>query len=482
MKALVFQGKKMLFRREVVLALGSSLTGPIWAQEKKDKKWDVIVVGSGVAGLSAACAALQNGAHNVLILEKSPIVGGHSILSTGYVAGIDRKRQEKQGIVDSPELMLQNMLEIGGNKNDVSLAKIVCYQSESTINWLEELGIKWDDRIFQTVAGLHPRSHITGLVRAGHDYVMTLLQYALKHGAKLNLRTRVLDLIEMDGKVIGVNIQNPSGSVSKLFSRTVILATGGFTANVSLRMKYDSRLGPEFPTTANPFGKNFDGATGDGLIMAQKIGAATKDVEYLQLIPFWGGRLLDYVGGDIYVNIIGKRFVNEAASWKEVSDAILLQPQREIWAITDAQSQKGASLGIKLINKVIKKANSIEEMASEMKISPQTLRQTIDFYNQNAKKGKDPIFGKNIFTQTIDRPPYYFGKEKLGVHFCCGGIKFNQLAEVVKTDGDIIPGLYVCGEASGGPHGHDRLGGVALMSAFVFGKIAGIQASKFRNL
>ncbi|WP_304405577.1 FAD-binding protein [Turicimonas muris] len=121
-------------------------------------------------------------------------------------------------------------------------------------------------------------------------------------------------------------------------------------------------------------------------------------------------------------------------------------------------------------------------MASEMKVSPQTLRQTIDFYNQNAKKGKDPIFGKNIFTQTIDRPPYYFGKEKLGVHFCCGGIKFNQLAEVVKTDGDIIPGLYVCGEASGGPHGHDRLGGVALMSAFVFGKIAGIQASKFRNL
>lgn len=98
---------------------------------------------------------------------------------------------------------------------------------------------------------------------------------------------------------------------------------------MELRKKYDPRLGQEFPTTANPFGSTFDGATGDGLLMAQRIGAATKDAEYLQLIPFWGGRLLDYVGGDIYVNTVGKRFVNEGGSWKEVSEAILKQPERE---------------------------------------------------------------------------------------------------------------------------------------------------------
>ena len=150
-----------------------------------------------------------------------------------------------------------------------------------------------------------------------------------------------------------------------------------------------------------------------------------------------------------------------------------------MWAITDSQSQKGASLGIKLMNKVIKKADTVEEMAAQMKVPKKILEETLETYNRYAKEGKDPLFGKTQFTQTIDRPPYYFGKEKLGVHFCCGGIKLNKNAEVVPTSGGIIPGLYVCGEASGGPHGHDRMGGVALMSAFVFGRIAGKEAVAF---
>lgn len=468
-----------MFRRKLLVAIGSSLSLPIWAGDTEEKVWDVIVVGSGAAGLSAAASALQANAQSVLIVEKGPIVGGHSILSTGYVAGVDTKRQKKLGITDSPELMLQNMLDIGGHKNDYGLAKIVCDQSENVVYWLEELGIKWDERIFQTVAGMHPRSHITSPVRAGYDYVMTLLKYVLNNGAILRLNTKAIDLICNDGTVQGILAEEKDGHIHKFSAKTVILATGGFTANVELRTKYDPRLGQEFPTTANPFGTTFDGATGDGLIMAQKLGAAIKDAEYLQLIPFWGGRLLDYVGGDIYVNTVGRRFVNEGGSWKEVSEAILQQPKREMWAITDSQSQKGASLGIKLMNKVIKKADSVEEMASQMKVPRKILKETLETYNQYAREGKDPLFGKNQFTQTIDRPPYYFGKERLGVHFCCGGIKLNKNAEVVKTSGEIIPGLYVCGEASGGPHGHDRMGGVALMSAFVFGRIAGRQATAF---
>ena len=470
-----------MIRRELLAATVSSFSFPLWANGLEDEIWDVIIVGSGVAGLSAACSALQAGSKRILILEKGPIVGGHSILSTGYVAGVDRKRQKKLGIADSPELMLRNMLDIGGHENDFELAKIVCYQSEETIYWLEDLGIKWEERIFQTVAGLHPRSHITSPVRAGYDYVMTLLKFALSKGAVLKLNTRATDLIYENGSVKGILATDTNGLSQKYSGKATILATGGFTANVELRKKYDPRLGQEFPTTANPFGSTFDGATGDGLLMAQRIGAATKDAEYLQLIPFWGGRLLDYVGGDIYVNTVGKRFVNEGGSWKEVSEAILKQPEREIWAITDSQSQKGASLGIKLMNKVISKADSIEEMAVQMKVPKKILKETLETYNHYASEGKDPLFGKALFTQTIDRPPYYFGKEKLGVHFCCVGIKLNKNAEVVSTSGSILPGLYVCGEASGGPHGHDRMGGVALMSAFVFGRIAGKQASAFRG-
>ncbi len=210
--------------------------------------------------------------------------------------------------------------------------------------------------------------------------------------------------------------------------------------------------------------------------MAQKLGAATKDAEFLQLIPFWGARLLDYVGADIYVNNQGFRFVNEAASWRDVSNAILEQDKREMWAITDSQSKKGASLGVKLMNGTVKKASTIKEMAKAMGVPIQNLEETIRSYNKFSAEGMDPIFGKKVFTQQINQPPFYFGKEKLAVHFCCGGIKLNKNAEVVKLDGSIIPGLYVCGEASGGPHGHDRLGGVALTSAFVFGRIAGRNA------
>lgn len=206
------------------------------------------------------------------------------------------------------------------------------------------MGVKWDGNIYQTVAGLHPRSHITNFVRAGYDYVMALLSSAKRMGAKLALNTKALDLIEKDERVIGIRVQNLDGSITDLFAKAVILATGGFTANVELRSKFDPRLGSEFPTTANPNRKSFDGATGDGLIMAQKLGAATKDAEFLQLIPFWGGRLLDYVGADIYVNNQGFRFVNEAASWRDVSNAILEQDKREMWAITDSQSKKEPAL------------------------------------------------------------------------------------------------------------------------------------------
>lgn len=468
----------MISRR---LFLSTLAAAPLVSYAQESTHWDVIVVGSGAAGLSAACSALEHGASKVLILEKGPVVGGHTILSTRYVAAVDRPRQSRMGIKDSPQKMLEDMLDVGGSLNDRALAQIVCEQSEAVIYWLEKHGVRWDDKIYQTVAGLHPRSHITNFVRAGYDYVIALLNSAKESGAKVLLNAKVNRLLEKNGHVLGVEVKRSDGKVDSFYSNAVILATGGFTANVSLRQKYDPRLTSEFPTTANPNGTLFDGATGDGLIMAQALGADTKDAEYLQLIPFWGGRLLDYVGADIYVNNQGERFVNEAASWKTVSDAILKQDRREMWAITDAQSTKGASLGVKLMNGTVKKASTIEEMARSMQVPVQNLINTIQEYNTFAEKGFDPFFGKALFTQLINTAPYYFGKEKLAVHFCCGGIKLNAKAEVVRKDGSSIPGLYVCGEASGGPHGHDRLGGVALTSAFVFGRIAGENAAKFEG-
>lgn len=467
-----------MIKRRQLLKTAAVMSIPLLA-EAKEQVWDVIVVGTGVAGLSAAVSAIQNGAKKVLILEKNSVIGGHSIVSTGYVSAVDPKRQSPEDPKDSPELMLQNMLEIGGNKNDINLARIVCERSGEIIDWLEDIGVKWEPKLFQTAAGLFPRSHITNPVRAGYDYVTTLNRYAVRHGAKLLLNARAVSLLETNGIVSGVMVSINSNPAIPLLSKAVILATGGFTANVKMRQKFDKRLTPEFSTTANPFGNNFDGATGDAITMTEPLGAALKDVEYIQLIPFWGGRLLDYVGGDIFVNKLGKRFVSESAPWKEISEAVLRQPDREMWAITDSQSRKGASLGIKLMNGVVHKADSVREMADVMKVNPDILESTLDLYNRFAVLKEDPLFHKNSILQTISKPPFYFGLEKLCVHFCCGGVRFNENAQVTNAEAKAIPGLYVCGEASGGPHGHDRMGGVALTSAFVFGKIAGQHAVNY---
>lgn len=210
--------------------------------------------------------------------------------------------------------------------------------------------------------------------------------------------------------------------------------------------------------------------------MTEPLNAELRDVEYVQLIPFWGGRLLDYVGGDIFVNKLGERFVSESAPWKEISEAVLRQPGKTMWAITDSQSRKGASLGIKLMKGVVHKADSIDEMARAMDVPSLVLQRTLNTYNKYAEQGEDPEFHKNCFTQQINKPPFYFGLERLCVHFCCGGLRFNENGQVLNKDGNVIEGLYVCGEASGGLHGHDRMGGVALTSAFVFGRIAGRHA------
>lgn len=451
----------------------------VFASGLKDTVWDVIVIGSGAAGLTAAASSKEAGARNVLLLEKAPSLGGHTIVSTGYVSAVDPPRQKTQGIVDSPELMLANMLDIGGGKNDIELARVVCENSQSAIEWLESIGVKWEPEVTQTVAGVFPRSHRSNRIRAGYDYILALNRYARKLGVSIKLRTRAKELIERYGKVEGVVVEDSSGCVYPIRSKAVVIATGGFTANTDLRQQYDSRLTSDLPTTANPSGLAFDGATGDGLIMASNIGAAKRDVQFIQLIPFLGGRLLDYVGGDIFINNRGERFVSESAQWKEISDAVLALPDKTMWAITDSQSKKGASLGIKLMNKVVMKADTVREMANVIGVDPIKLQKTLDLYNDYALSGIDLQFGKNVFSQLINTPPYYFGKEKLGVHFCCGGIYFNKRAQVIKENLEPIEGLFVAEEAGGGPHGHDRMGGVSLTTAFVFGRIAGKEAAKF---
>lgn len=211
--------------------------------------------------------------------------------------------------------------------------------------------------------------------------------------------------------------------------------------------------------------------------VAQAVGAAVTDGFGLQLLPFWGGRLPDYDGGDIYVNAAGERFVNESLPWKVITDKMLDLEDRSCWVITDARSHKGAMLGLKLINGIVYKADTIEEMASRMHVPSPVLKKTIETYNKSVDKGYDEITGKTIFSQRIEQPPFYFGRESIYIHTTLDGIRTDEHARVLSVQGVPMQGLFVAGEIAGGIFGTDRLGGASMTNCLVMGRRAGKNAA-----
>ena len=260
-----------------------------------------------------------------------------------------------------------------------------------------------------------------------------------------------------------------------------MLATGGFTANPVMRRRFDPRLHEGLRTTANPEGQTLDGATGDGIAMAEKIGAKTVGMPHIQLIPFIGGRVTDYVGAEVWVNARGERFVNEEERFGTLYEAILQQPDARFWVITDSQSKKNATFGPKLARGAVRAAANLEEVAQAMEIPEAKLRETLRRYNEAVDRNRDDLFGRTVFTQRIDTPPYYFGEERFAVHFTCGGLAIDAHARVLDRSGNPIPGLFAAGETTGGIHGKDRLGGNSLIDCFVFGRIAGEEAAAGRK-
>lgn len=473
----------MITRRKLLSASVLALTPAVNAfgalNFNINKTWDVIVIGSGLAGLSAAIAAKENKATDVLIIEKSSLIGGHSRSSSGSFCAALPTNVDRNGVYDSPQLMAREIYEFGGKLGSMELINILAEQSVNAYHWLASKGIKWSAP-YIPVGASYPRGFHSNAPLSGFDYVHKLTTNARELGINFLFRREVMDLLTDDerGSVCGVVIRDSYGTLKYLKAKTVIIATGGFTDNPVMRRRYDPRLSSFLPSTANPFGRGLLTATGDGIRMAQELGADTIDMEYIQTLFYLGGRLLDYVGGDIYLDSLGKRFINEGSSLKQISDTVFSLGLKEVWILTDAQSHKGPNFENRIKNGIVNKCNSLEEVASLIRCPVENLRRTLERYNTDAESNIDSEFGKTTVQQKIDRPPYFVGKEKLGVHFCCGGLKFDRYARVLDTYEAPIPNLYVAGEAAGGIHGNNRMGGCALVECVVFGRIAGTHAAK----
>ena len=368
--------------------------------------WDVIVAGSGAAGLSAAAAALESGAGHVLVLEKGPLVGGHSIYSSGSVSAVAPSRSHDPN--DTLGRFVEDALEVGGGTGDAAVLAKIGEDSAGVLDWLESLGVFWSEP-FIAYSGKQAKSYAMPGNSAGRSYVLALMAHLRRFGCRLALSTPVTGF-RPEGHAWVVEVKSPQGART-LRTRSLVIACGGFTANVEARMKINPLLTPDVPTSANPAGTVFDGATGELIECAGRNGAFVTTGFGLQALPFWGGRLLDYQGADIYVDMHGRRFVNENSPWNVISNAILSLPERRCWVITDDRSFKGATLGVKLINGVVRKSDSIDAMAAAMDIEPVVLARTIEDYNRAADKGYDARTGKRLFRQRIERPPFYWGAE-----------------------------------------------------------------------
>ena len=488
---------------------------------------DVVVVGAGGAGMTAAITAAAEG-KSVVILESQSMVGGNSVRATGGMnagktvyqdenefgesAGVEKtlktaaekyadnetitalaKTVSEQwaayqanptGYFDSVELMELDTMIGGKGINDPELVETLCENSADAIDWLDEHGITLHNVSSfggASVKRIHRPVNAEGKTVSVGSYMIPLLQENCeKAGVKMMLDTTATEILtDANGAAVGVKATGASGETVTVNAKAVVLATGGFGANLDMVVKYKPEL-KGFMTTNAP------GIQGQGIEMAQAIGAATVDMDQIQIHPTveanTAALITEGLRGDgaILINEEGKRFIDEVGTRDVVSAAEIAQTGSYSWLVVDQAMVDASSV----IQGYIKKGYTVtgetyEELGKAMGVDAAAFAETMDKWNGYVEAKNDPDFGRTSFANPLNTAPYYAVKVTAGVHHTMGGLKINANTEVLNEKGEVIPGLFAAGEVTGGVHGANRLGGNAVADFTVFGRIAGAAASDY---
>ena len=456
---------------------------------------DVVIVGGGGAGLTAAVEAAKAGS-NVVVVEKNGYVGGNTILSGGAINAPDPEEQEKQGIEDSNELYYEQTMEAGDNVANPDLVRVLADNAYDGYQWLKSIGVEFEDEIYQVAGGLHPRAHQAvkpngvGFIEG---YVDSLVQ---DNNAQILTETTAEHLIVEDGRVVGVEAKNFDGSPLTLHAKqAVILATGGFAKNTDMVVKYkDNEKWPNLDE--NTISTNLDSIRGDGIVMGEEAGADLVDMDQMQFLylgipdrgPITG--LLDLAAEKtLFVNKEGKRFVREDGRRDVISKAIFDQPDGEYWLIHssdgfDFDSEK--TIEKEDFKKVLEEGKygwvigeTLEDLAEKINVPYENLQASIDEYNKcYHEKAEADEFGRTLFEYPFEKGPFVAVPREPSLHHTMGGLRIDTDTHVLDAEGNIVPGLYAAGEVTGGIHGGNRVGGNAITDTVVFGRIAGQNAAK----
>ena len=498
-------------------------------EEDVTKDADIVVVGAGGAGMTAAIVAANEG-KNVVVVESQSAAGGNSVRATGGMnaakttyqdentfeesAGVektlaaaeaykdnkdiaaltetvkkqwDEYQKDPKGYFDSTELMELDTMIGGKAVNNFDLVKTLVENSADSIEWLSTIGADLKN-VGQfggaSVKRIHRPVNDQGQVVSVGSYLIPILEKQVeKEGVEVLYNTTANKIIMKDGKAAGIEAEGKTGNKVTVNAKAVVLATGGFGANNDMVAEQNPDLKGYITTNAN-------GAQGQGITMAtaDDVNAATVDMKQIQLHPTvhveGDNAVLITEGlrgdGAILVNQSGERFTDEVGTRDVVSAAENSQEGGYAWLIVDQKMADASAVIQGYIDKgYAEKGETYEELAKAMEMDEKTFASTMDEWNKYVESKKDEKFNRTTFADKLDTAPYYAIKVQPGVHHTMGGLVIDTNTEVLDTDNNVIAGLYAAGEVTGGVHGANRLGGNAVADFVVFGRIAGAQAADY---
>lgn len=502
---------------------------------KKDKKYDtdVVVIGAGGAGLAAVARSIQLG-HKVVILEKFPQMGGNTSRAGGPMNAAEPEWQKKfkalagekediENLASTPvenidpeyredfqelqkqikeyvesgadylfdsKLLHEIQTYVGGKRTDLNgneihgsypLVKELVDNALDSVKWLKDLGVKFDDsQVTMPVGALWRRGH-KPVEPMGYAYIHVLGDWINAHGATILTETRAKHLLMKDNKVVGIEAEKNDGSKVIVHAKAVVLASGGFGANMKMVQKYNAywkHIDDDMPTTNSP------AITGDGIGLGEEANADLIGMGFIQLMPVSDPKTGELFTGlqtppenYIMVNKDGKRFVNEFAERDTLAKAAIangglfyLIADDKIKATAYNTTQESIDAQVKA--GTLYRANTLAELAKQIGMKPELLEETIRKYNSYVDKGKDLEFSKSAFNLKCEVAPFYATPRKPAIHHTMGGLKIDTKAHVIDKDDKVIKGLYAAGEVAGGIHAGNRLGGNSLADIFTFGRVA----------
>lgn len=456
---------------------GASKTMTYAEPSSLKKSYDVIIVGSGGAGMTAAIEAKDAGM-NPVILEKMPMAGGNTSKASAGLNASETSVEKSQGVTDSNDKFYEETLKGGGGTNDKELLRYFVDHSAAAVDWLAQNDIVLDN--LTTTGGMSvSRTHRPHDGSAVGAYLVKGLEENIsKRDIPVFVNSDVTKINEKDGKVSGVEVKI-EGETKQVDSKAVVVTTGGFGANQKMIAKYRPDL-KDYVTT------NAAGSTGDGIEMISALGGALVDMDKIQIHPTvfqkTGYLVSESIRGEgaILVNKEGNRFFNEMDTRDKVSAAELKQDGKYAYAIFG----EGTKDKVKAVDQYISKnmvveADNVEELAKKLDIKPEELKATVTKWNKAVADKKDSEFGRTTgMTNDISEKVYAI-KVAPGIHHTMAGVKINTQTQVLKEDGQPIKGLYAAGEVTGGLHGGNRIGGNAVADIIIFGRQAGQESAKY---